>query len=45
MNLLVINTNITASHISDQRVAKQQLCKHGPARNNRWGYVFYVGRA
>jgi hypothetical protein len=28
----------------DQRVARQQLCKHGPARNNRWGCVFYVIR-
>jgi hypothetical protein len=28
-----------------QRVARQQLCKHGPTRNNKWGYVFYVVRA
>jgi hypothetical protein len=24
----------------DQRVVTQQLCKHGPTRNNRWGCVF-----
>jgi hypothetical protein len=29
----------------DQRVARQQLCKHGPTRNSRWGCVFYVVRA
>jgi hypothetical protein len=29
----------------DQRVARQQLCKYGPTRNNRWGCVFYVVRA
>jgi hypothetical protein len=29
----------------DQGVAGQQLCKHGLARNNKWGCVFYVGRA
>jgi hypothetical protein len=29
----------------DQRVARQQLCKHGPTRNNRWGCNFYVVRA
>jgi hypothetical protein len=27
------------------RVARQQLCKHCPARNNRWDCVFYVVRA
>jgi hypothetical protein len=26
------------------RVARQQLCKHGPTRNNRRGCVFYVVR-
>jgi hypothetical protein len=29
----------------DQRVARQQLYKHGPTRTNRWGPVFYVVRA
>jgi hypothetical protein len=29
----------------DQRVARKQLCKHGPTRNNRWGCVVYVVRA
>jgi hypothetical protein len=29
----------------DQRVARQQLCKHGPTCNNGWGCVFYVARA
>jgi hypothetical protein len=29
----------------DQRFARQQLCKHGPKYNNRWGCVFYVVRA
>jgi hypothetical protein len=28
----------------DQRVARQQLCKHDPTRNNRWGCVFCVVR-
>jgi hypothetical protein len=28
----------------DQRVARQQLCKHDPTRNNRWGCVFHVVR-
>jgi hypothetical protein len=27
-----------------QRVAREQLCKHGPMRNSRWGCVFYVVR-
>jgi hypothetical protein len=26
----------------DQRVASQQLCKHGPTRNNRGGCVLRV---
>jgi hypothetical protein len=26
----------------DQRVARQQLCKHSPTHNNRWGCVLYV---
>jgi hypothetical protein len=26
----------------DQRVARQQLCKHGPTRNNRGGCASYV---
>jgi hypothetical protein len=30
---------------SDQRDVRQQLCKHGPARNNRRGSVFYVIRS
>jgi hypothetical protein len=29
----------------DKPVARQQLCKHGPTGNNRWGSVFYVVRA
>jgi hypothetical protein len=29
----------------NQRVAWQQLCKHGPTRNNRLGCVSYVVRA
>jgi hypothetical protein len=29
----------------DQRVARQQLCKHGTLRNNRGSCVFYVVRA
>jgi hypothetical protein len=29
----------------DQRVARQQLCKHGPTCNNTGGCVFYVVRA
>jgi hypothetical protein len=29
----------------DQRVARQQLCKHGSTPNKRWGCVFYVVRA
>jgi hypothetical protein len=27
---------------SDQRVARQQLCKHGPTRNNKGGRVFRI---
>jgi hypothetical protein len=26
----------------DQRVVTQELCKHGPTRNNRGGCVFHV---
>jgi hypothetical protein len=26
----------------DQRIARQQLCKHGSTRNNRSNGVFYV---
>jgi hypothetical protein len=29
----------------DQSFARQQLCKHGPTCNSRWGCVFYVVRA
>jgi hypothetical protein len=29
----------------DQRVARQQLCKHSPTLNNRCGCVFYVACA
>jgi hypothetical protein len=28
----------------NQRVARQQLCKHGPT-HNKWGFVSYVVRA
>jgi hypothetical protein len=29
----------------DRHVARQQLCKHGPTRNNRWDCVSFVVRA
>jgi hypothetical protein len=29
----------------DQRVVRQELCKHGPTRNNTGGCLFYVVRA
>jgi hypothetical protein len=29
----------------DQRVARQQFCKHGTTRTNRWVCAFYVVRA
>jgi hypothetical protein len=32
-------------NVLDQRVARQQLCKHGPTRNNTWSCIFYVVRA
>jgi hypothetical protein len=42
----------TTAHINgkycngfEQRIARQQLCKHNPTRNIRWGSVFYVVRA
>jgi hypothetical protein len=28
----------------DERVARQQLCKHGPTRNNRGSCVFFLPR-
>jgi hypothetical protein len=31
-------------NIFDQRIARQQLCKHGPTRNNRKGCFLYRPR-
>jgi hypothetical protein len=36
------NLTLIYCNAFDQRFARQQLCKHGPPRNNRWGCVFYV---
>jgi hypothetical protein len=36
--------NPTFCNKFDQFVARQQLCKQRPTRNNRWGCVFYVVR-
>jgi hypothetical protein len=38
----LIKTSVKYCNGSDQRVARQQLCKHGPTRNNGGTCVFYA---